>query len=407
LPSVEKIIEDEISSPSVFKEKHKLYPEYTPSSLPHREKQLKQLAQLFKSFFSSPGEEMQRVMLVGSFGTGKTVTSKLFGASASSLASRNGIRLKYVHVNCYKSRTLPQIIYNISLDLGITLPQRGLSAQELMRGLIEELERRNTYAIVALDEFDYFALMSSGLNSIYVLVRAYDEYVNKKKRLHFIFISRSISTLENIDPSSSTYFLKNIVEFSPYTYSELYDILKERADEALYPGVISDDELKYISMIEGYDKGGSGSARTALEILVRAGESADSEKRSSITLDDIRKAHVIVKPELAMLQDQVSALDRHELVLYLSVIKALKGSGSGFVRIGDVEKIYRVLCEAYNLQPRRHTQVYTHILELRSMGFIQTKSSGKGFRGKSTLIGISAAPLYVLESKVEELLKRE
>ncbi len=404
--SVEEIINNIISSPSVFKDKSKLYPEYLPDRLPHREKQLKHLAQTFKPVIYNPGETMQRVVLIGSYGTGKTVTSRVFGRGFTQLALKNHLKIKYVHINCYKARTLPQVLHSIARGLDIPLPQRGLSIHEMLRGIMDELDRRKLHVIIALDEFDYFVAANAGTTPVYTLVRAYDDDLSRKKRMHFIFIARSLQALELLDPATSTFFLKNIIHFTPYTSRELFDILKDRASLAFHEGVIDEDILKYISMLEGADRDGNGSARTALEILVRAGESADNDGREHITIEDVRKAHVLVKPELAMLQDTIITLSTHELVLLLSIVKALKQKETPFVRIGEVEKIYKMLCESYKQRPRKHTQVYTYIMDMRKMNIIQTKTSGRGFRGKSTLIGISNAPLDLLEKRIEEILEK-
>ncbi|MGC8909067.1 MAG: ORC1-type DNA replication protein [Fervidicoccaceae archaeon] len=402
----EKIVEGELKSPSVFREKYKLYPEYTPERLPHRERQLRELAQRFRGLLASPGKEMLRVVLAGSYGTGKTVTAKVFGSAIVSLAKKKGINLKYVHVNCFKSRTLPQVIHAISSGLGIPLPQRGLSVQELLKGLLEDIERKNIYALIALDEFDYFMVSNSMTNPLYTLVRLYDDYSLEKKRINYLFIVRDQGALELGGEASSSYFVRDIITFPPYRSTEIYDILRDRAQEALYPGVISEEGLSYISILEGYDKGGSGSARTALEILVRAGESADVEKRGSITIDDIRKAQVIVKPETALLQDHLESLETHELLIFLSIIKALKRTEEGFVRMGEVEKIYRQICENYREKARKHTQLYTYIMKMKNMGIISARNSGKGYRGKSTLLGINGGPLDEFEKHTEELLAR-
>jgi len=402
----ERIIESELKSPSVFREKHKLYPEYTPERLPHREMQLRELAQRFRSFLSSPGKEMLRVVLAGSYGTGKTVTAKVFGSTVTSLARKKGINLKYVHINCFKARTLPQVVHSISSGLGISLPQRGLSVQELLRGLLDDMERKNLYALIALDEFDYFMVSNSMTNSLYTLVRLYDDYSVEKKRISYMFIVRDPSVLELGGEASSSFFVRDIITFPPYRSAELYDILRDRAQEALYPGVVTDEGLNYISDLEGYDRGGTGSARTALEILVRAGEIADAEKRGSITIDDIRRAQVIVRPESAILQDQLESLETHELLIFLSVVKALKKSESSFVRMGEVEEIYRRVCENYREKARKHTQLYTYVMKMKNMGIISAKSSGKGYRGKSTLLGINGGSLDELEKRAEELLAR-
>ncbi len=349
---------------------------------------------------------MQKVIMIGGYGTGKTVTARVFGRSFSILAKRHGLCVKYVHVNCYKARTMPQVLHTVARGLGITLPQRGLSAQEMLRGIMDELERRNMHAIIALDEFDYFVTANAGSAPIYTLVRAYDDELTREKRIHLIFISRTTRVLQALDPATSTFFMRNLIHFTPYTAAELFDILKERAELAFHEGVIDDDVIRYIAMLEGVDREGSGSARTALEILVRAGESADSCGRGRVTLEDVRRAHVLVKPELAMLQDTIEALTTHQLLLLLATVKALKRSKKPFVRIGDVEREYRMLCENYGERPRKHTQVYTYIMDMRNMKVVQTRTSGRGFRGKSTLVGISNAPLDMLETRIEEMLNR-
>lgn len=399
----ESIFSEVISAPSVFKDKSKLYPEYVPERLPHREQQLKSLVQAFKPLLSSSVEGSQKVVLCGGYGTGKTATSRVFGKTISTVARRHGINVYYVHVNCYKARTLPQVLLSLAASLGIPVPQRGLSAQEVMKVIVDELDRTGSHVIIALDEFDYF-VQANPSSSVYFLVRAYDD-LSSEGRVHFIFIARSVSSVHSLDKAVSTFFMKNVVYFPPYTSPELLSILRDRAGLAFHEGTVSDDVLEYISILEGYDKEGSGSARTAIEILLRAGESADAAGRQKVSVDDVRKAHVVVKPEMAMLQDALDALNTHQLILLLATVKTLKEKDSPFVRIGDVEDVYKVLCESFNEKPRKHTQVYMYIMEMKKMRIVHTKVSGKGYRGKSTLIGICSVPLEVIESRLEEMLR--
>lgn len=400
----ESILGQVIHTYSVFKDKTKLYPEYLPDRLPHREPQLKSLAQVFKPLLTSKSEGIHRVILTGGYGTGKTATSRMFGKTIATIAQKHGLSLKYIHINCYKARTLPQVLIAISNALQISIPHRGLSSQEMMKGIIDELEDTDSYAIVALDEFDYF-VQSNPENSVYFLVRMYDDDFLGKKRVHFIFITRNTSLIHSLDKSISTFFMHNVIYFPPYSSRELSSILKDRVELAFYDGTVSEEVINYIAHLEGYDKDGSGSARTAIEILMRAGESADSSGRQRVSVDDVRKAHIVVKPELAMLQDTLEALSTHYLILLLAIVKTLKKQESSFVRIGDVEETYRVLCESYGEKPRRHTQIYTYIMDMKKMRIIHTKTSGKGFRGKSTLVGISSAPLDILEARLEETIK--
>ncbi len=406
MPTARDIIESILERPSVFKSKEKLYPEYVPAHLPHREEQLKSLASYFKPLLVEPGSIMQRVLLVGGIGTGKTVTARRFGKDFSLLARQRGIRLEYVHINCHRDRTLYLVIQEMAKQLRIPVPQRGLSAQEMFSILLKQLEDRDMYAIVTLDEFDYF-IDVAGNDAVYFLVRVYDEYPDLTKRISYIFITRSLSNLGKLDAATESYLVRNIVKFNPYTSQELFDILKARAQEAFHEGTVDDEVLKYIADIVGVDHGGSGNARLALEMLLIAGQIADHEGSPRITIDHIRKAHAQANPSIVHVYDSIFHLPLHEVLVLLAAVRRLKQTGEAYVRIGEVEKEYQQICEEMGETPRRHTQVYEYVMDLKRLGIIDARVSGKGYRGKSTLIGISGCPLDILEKKILEVIEKK
>ncbi len=404
--SARDIVASVLEAPSVFKSKEKLYPEYVPQSLPHREEHLRRLAQLFKPILLSPGAISQRVLLVGGIGTGKTVTARAFGREFKKLGKERGIDIEYVHVNCHRDRSLYTVVLEISKQLGLPTPTRGLSAQEMYAAILEYLEDRDKHAIITLDEFDYF-IEVAGSDAVYFFVRTYDEYPYASKRVNFIFIARNARSLSALDPATESYLLRNIVRFDPYTSQELFDILVERRNEAFYEGTVEDEVLKYIADIEGVDKGGKGNARAALEMLLLAGEAADHEGAGKVTIEHVRKANALVNPELTAVFDSILYLPLHELLILLAAVRVLKRKGEAYARMGEVEQEYRQVCEELGEEPRKHTQVYEYVMNLKKLGVIDARISGKGYRGKSTLIGISGAPLDALERKLIELIDKK
>ena len=106
-----RIIEEEISKPTLFKSRESLTPEHLPDKLPHRENELRELVSYFKHLVQDPGSISQRVLIIGGIGTGKTALSKLFGRIYTRMAREKGYNVSYVHVNCHRNRTLYNIIY--------------------------------------------------------------------------------------------------------------------------------------------------------------------------------------------------------------------------------------------------------------------------------------------------------
>lgn len=403
--SIRDVLESVIKRVTVFKNKDALYPEFVPPTLPHREMHIKQLAEIFKSLITSPGTVSLRAMLVGGVGVGKTITARVFGNEIKHLAKERGIDLRYVHVNCHRDRTLYEVISEIIRQLGIPIPLRGLSPREMMIALLSYIEKHNIYTIVTLDEFDYF-IHTAGNDAVYFLVRLYDEYPDVKKRLSFIFIARDTSALSTLDPTTESYILKHLIKFEQYRSKELYDILIQRRDLAFYEGTVDDEVIRFIAENEGIDKGGEGNARSAIEVLLLAGEAAEHEGSHRVLLEHVRKALGITHPDIIKVSDELNFLQLHELLLVKALIRTLRARATSFVRIGEVEEEYKYICQLYNIKPRKHTQIYEYVNNLKHMNIINAKLSGKGLRGRTTLLSI-VAPLDALEKRVDELISKK
>ncbi len=403
--SARDVLESVINRVSVFKNKEVLYPEYVPKRLPHREEQLRKLAEIYKVMITAPGSASMRAMLVGGVGVGKTATARVFGRELRALAREHGIELRYVHVNCHRDRTLYEVVAEIVRQIGAPVPLRGLSPREMMLALMNFMEKNDIYALVTLDEFDYFVSVA-GNDAVYFIVRLYDEYPDVKKRISFLFIARDLSSLSYLDPTTESYILKHVIKFDPYKSKELFDILAARRDEAFYEGTVDDEVLQYIADMEGVDKGGQGNARAAIEALLLAGEAADYEGSHKVTIEHVRKAFSHVHEDVVRVSEVLPYLQLHELLILKAAINVLKRKSEPYARIGEVEEEYRNICTIYGVEPRKHTQVYEYVNNLKKMGVIEAKVSGKGFRGRSTLISIYM-PLDALEKQVDSLIEKK
>ncbi|QGR16126.1 ORC1-type DNA replication protein [Sulfurisphaera ohwakuensis] len=404
LDELRDLVEDAIKGSTVFEKSKVLTPDYIPKNLPHREKQIKELSINFREILSNPGSTSVRVVISGKTGTGKTVTTKKFGELFSEIAKEKGLRVVYTHINCHRQRTLYLMLVEIANQLNLQIPNRGLSSQETFKLIYDYLEKRNIQLIITLDEFDYF-VSTSPIEDIYFLVRIYDELNALVKRIHYIFILRELTSLASLDKSIKDHVIKNVIEFPPYTSEELYDILMDRIvnEKAFREGAVLEETVRFISDIYGFDKGGSGNARLALETLELAGKIADTEGSLLVTIDHAKKANSKINPELSIILDTIRDLDLHQLLVVKAIMNLHKKEGDDFFSMGKVEEEYNIVAKDLGEIPRKHTQVFEYIRKLKLMGLITARQSGKGMRGRTTLISLSVP----ISEELDNLINNE
>ncbi len=389
------IIEDELSRPTIFKDESKLSIDYVPEHLPYRENELKQLANIFRVLLEKPGNS-QKVIITGNVGTGKTALAKNFGSQIVIIASKREINLHYIHINCRRERASFTILNRIVQTFNPSIPRRGFSTEELLQIMKEILEEKDIHIILTLDELD-FLLRREGEDLLYSLIRLFDEQLNAVQRLSLIGIMRSEALFRGMDSSTISSLQQNIIRLKEYSANQLETILSERAKEAFYVGTITNQEITFMAEIAAKQ----GDARYALEILWRAGKIADSQNKTRILPEHIRKAKSDIHPVIR--KDTLRDLPVQHKVLLLAISRALTTERS-YATTSEAKRIYRIACEEYNIRPRRHTQFWEYLSELEKQGIIATKISGVGIKGKTTLISLPDIPASILEQEILNLL---
>jgi cell division control protein 6 len=143
----------------------------------------------------------------------------------------------------------------------------------------------------------------------------------------------------------------------------------------------------------------TGDARYAIELLWRSGKYTDLEAKRELEPEHVRKAVSAVYPTVR--GDYVKTLSRLERTILLAVARTLESTGAAYVTMGEIEDVYRVVCEELRETPRAHTQLWKCVRELSASGIIEAKKSGKGVRGRTTLVGLSAAPASAMRKWLE------
>ncbi len=392
-------VEDALTRGSVFREEHVLSIDYVPETLPHREREMRALAQGFKTLITAPGQTSPRFMIEGPVGTGKTAVAKRFTEQLVEAARKRGINLHKVHVNCRVNKSIYLVYLRMLREFKPNFPRRGHSPHELLQILMDVLDEKEHYLLLILDELDYF-IRHTGADIIYDLTRLIDDRLNAPQRLSFIGIGRQIVLDDEIlDQSTMSTLQRNILRFERYTASQLYDILRDRVAKAFNRGAVLDETIQLICDIAAQH----GDARYAIELLWRAGKQADQEGASVVIPDFVRQAKADTHPELR--KEVFSALPSHNRLLLLALSRCLKESRGAYATMGEVEEAYHYVCEEYGETPRSHTQIWEWIQDLSAHGIVDAKRSGEGHRGQTTLIGISDVPAEMLEKFLLDMME--
>jgi cell division control protein 6 len=392
------IVRETLARPTAFKDEAPLSLEFIPQRLPHRDEQMRFLTQLFRFSLENPFSTSQRVLITGDVGTGKTVLTQRFGTDLVKAAKSRKINLQYVHVNCREAKgSLFMIIKRVLTQFEPEFPKRGFAPEELLHTLMDMLDDKNMHLILALDELEHL-IRIEGQTPIYNLTRIQEERVGKPIRLSLICILRELEYLQKLDKSTTDTLQRNIVKLDKYSSRQLIDILRDRVALAFKENVMADEALQLVADIGAQ----SGDARYSIELLWRAGKYADSESSKRVLTDHVRKAAGSVYPMLR--GEYIAALSSHEKYMLLALARVLEESQEAYANIGTVEREYKAVCEEYNDQPRKHTQIWKYARGLGAIGVIAASKSGEGIRGKTTLLGLQNIPASTMREQLEAAL---
>jgi len=250
---------------NIFKNEEALSAEYAPELLPHRENEIKQIADNIKP--AARGQKPQNTFLYGPPGIGKTAVAKCIFREFEEYSDR----VKCIYVNCWDFRTPAALLTQLVLELGVFIQRRGLSRDEIMGRLVEAIDKRTKSVIVCLDEVDQL-----DMEALYDLLRI-NQYV--KAPLGIIFISNNPHVFAKAEPRIRSSLDLDEVEFKSYTLEEMKDILSERAELAFHS---FDPVVVTLCASSAVSRGGD--VRIGLQYLMKAGRAAEQKNARKVSV---------------------------------------------------------------------------------------------------------------------------
>jgi archaeal cell division control protein 6 len=356
---------------TIFLDRSKLSPRYVPTELPHREKEIERIYHTFRDSFNSPERFPLTIMqIVGPAGIGKTSTVLATMRLLDDQFEKNRLKMKVAYVNLKLQGGNKYAIYRFILEkIAPELPAQGLSAEEMLRFLLRYLIENKIFAFIVLDEIDYLIKITKDSGIIYDLTRL-NEF-DPESPCHVkgvVFVARSTEFYSKLDQAELSSLGRVPVRFPMYSLKQVGDILSKRCSEAFQPRIVGSDLIDKVSEIT-VSSDVKGDIRYSLELLLYAGNLAESNNAGAVSLEHILKVHSQIHPSLTL--DQIRELPKNQLVTLLAVTIAMRVRDKNYVDIREIRSHAIAICEDLKI---RKLEVEDYLDDLRSKNIIEIRS---------------------------------
>lgn len=356
---------------TIFLDRSKLSPRYVPTELPHREKEIERIYHTFRDSFNSPERFPLTIMqIVGPAGIGKTSTVLATMRLLDDQFEKNRLKMKVAYVNLKLQGGNKYAIYRFILEkIAPELPAQGLSAEEMLRFLLRYLIENKIFAFIVLDEIDYLIKITKDSGIIYDLTRL-NEF-DPESPCHVkgvIFVARSTEFYSKLDQAELSSLGRVPIRFPMYSLKQVGDILSKRCSEAFRPRIVGSDLIDKVSEIT-VSSDVKGDIRYSLELLLYAGNLAESNNAGAVSLEHILKVHSQIHPSLTL--DQIRELSKNQLVTLLAVTIAMRVRDKNYVDIREIRSHAIAICEDLKI---RKLEVEDYLDDLRTKNIIEIRS---------------------------------
>jgi len=330
---------------------------------------------------------------VGAAGIGKTSTVLRSSKILEEQFAKSRLTLKTAYINLKLQGGNKFAIYRFLLErIAPELPAQGLSAEEMLRYLLRYLRENKQYALIVMDEIDYLIKTSKDTGIIYDLTRLNEFEPDKPCNVKgVIFIARSTEFYGKLDSAELSTLGRFPMEFHPYTIQQVSDILESRAGQAFSPKAIGSDVIDKVSSITTSAEV-NGDVRYALDLLLYAGNLAESQGIGRVTLDHVRKVHGQMHPSIT--NEELDQLSNNHLVSLTALVRALRGKKKPYVELKDVRLYASELTEQLRV---KKIDVEDYLDDLKARKLVDIKSLKE--------IGLHGASLAELEPVLMSRIK--
>ncbi|MFW9949372.1 MAG: Cdc6/Cdc18 family protein, partial [Candidatus Thorarchaeota archaeon] len=247
-------------------------------------------------------------------------------------------------------------------------------------GLLDQ-KIKNSVCFLVLDEIDILVEKNGGNEILYTLTRLNENLdfcrtsvigISNKLKLMEFLDSRVTSTLDEEEP----------IVFHPYDANELSDILLFRAQIAFDEGVIEEGVIKLCAGLAAREH---GDARKALQLLRKAGETAERSQSKKVLEQHVHKAQKEIDKDHIV--EFIFSMPLQAQLTLTAVYLLTKYTKDHVITSGDIYEVHNDLASRITgLKQLTHRRISDYINELALAGLINADTKSMGHYGRTKII---------------------
>ena len=375
--------QDFLEQKSLFQNKSILQSNYTPEKITHRDEQIQNIAKILAPLLRT--ERSSNIFIYGKTGTGKTVTVRFVAQQLKKVANDKNIPLKIIYINCKLKKVVDteyRLVAQLIREFGKHIPPTGLPTDEVYNIFYTCLDSTKQTILLILDEIDQL-VGKIGDEILYNFTRMNSEL--KQAQLVIVGISNDVNFTQTLDPRVKSSLSEEELIFPPYNAMQIQDILQQRCKQAFFDQSIEPGVLEKCS---AYAAREHGDIRRAIELIRVAGEMAERNKASKLTIRDLDSAEDKIESDTII--DAVKNQPRQFQATLYAIFKITEQKKETLFT-GEIYDLYVQLCTQIGLRPLTQRRISDIIAEMDMLGMINAKVISKGRYGRTREIAIAVS----------------
>jgi cell division control protein 6 len=264
--SLDSLFDKLLGNECIFANKEVLRHSYTPEELPHRQRQIEDLAAVLVSVFK--GETPSNIFVYGKTGTGKTAVVKHVGKALVrkiggnyfskpfqstkavpdfvTLTTAGSCPVWFIYMNCEVVDTQYRLLAKLGEYFGQSIPLTGWPTDKVYDTFFSTLDMEKRLVIIVLDEVD--KLLRKGSDEVLYNLTRINSDLNMA-RVSIIGITNDLNFIEFLDPRVRSSLGEEEIVFPPYDALQLQDILAQRAKMACINTDVVDNSVEVVKTL--------------------------------------------------------------------------------------------------------------------------------------------------------------